>query len=87
MSLTDKLKSLQEKPEAIRRKFAFTAALALTAIIFFIWVVNFSFGIRKESAQVEARSTPSPLSVLAGQFHLFFGEIKGGIASIRNAIK
>lgn len=76
------LTNLQKKPEEAKRKLAFLGALAVTFIIFLVWLASFSIRLGTEE-----KEAPSPSQLLSAQVKSAWQEIKDGFKVIKESFQ
>jgi len=69
------IENLREKPEHVRKRFAFITSLSITLIIFFGWIA--SYGIQSNSVVSQNIETKTPLSSLTAGVGDVWDYIKG----------
>lgn len=66
---------MRKKPQHIRKQYAFLVSLAVTLVIFLLWIA--SYGIGAKPLANTGTSAPTPLSSLGASVGDAFGYIKG----------
>ncbi|MFA6295541.1 MAG: hypothetical protein WC666_03945 [Candidatus Paceibacterota bacterium] len=88
MSLESYIGSLREKPEHIRKRYAFWTSFGITMVIFTFWLSSFSvFSGATQTAVAEAVSdVNTPAQSLTASVGSFFTDIKDLIFGPRKVI-
>ena len=69
------ISKLQRKPERVRKKIAFAAALSITGVIVFIWLTSFSASVGEPPvAAAKNEDESGPLQTFAGNVSTFFSD-------------
>ncbi|MBU6426978.1 hypothetical protein KGQ27_01935 [Patescibacteria group bacterium] len=78
MSFQSYLDNLREKPEHIRRHYAFWTSLGVTATIFAFWLASFTTlgNSTKDAVARVVNNTETPAQSLVASVGAFFGDIK-----------
>ena len=78
MDIQRYIDNLREKPEHIRKRYAFAGAFSITAVIFVFWIASFTtLGATSKAAVVASVSmVASPGQTLIASVGSFFVDIK-----------
>lgn len=78
MNLEARLKILREKPEHIRKRYALSASLGITTIIFIFWISSFSFTTTRSQSSIATalNNAGSPGRSMVAAVGTFFVDIK-----------
>ncbi|MDP3962590.1 MAG: hypothetical protein Q8Q03_01870 [bacterium] len=81
------IEKMREKPEHVRKQYAFLTSLGVTMIIFMFWVASFSGSFALDSAVVatEKAEVKSPISSLTANVGDAFGYVKDMIFGANQA--